>query len=69
MVCGHSREEYPCDLPGICTLVYVNQDFTAQGVTSLLFIVLADRLRAQGWTFAAVIKTGTADTDTQTKKR
>ena len=28
MVCGYSRKEIPCEIPGICTLLYVNQDFT-----------------------------------------
>ena len=31
IVCGHSRKEIPCELPGICTLVCVNYDFTDEG--------------------------------------
>ena len=27
MVCENSRNEIPCELPGICTLVYANQNF------------------------------------------
>ena len=29
--CGHSREKITRELPGICTLVYVNQDFPDEG--------------------------------------
>ena len=28
MVFGHSSKDIPCDIPGICTLVYVNQYIT-----------------------------------------
>ena len=31
MVCGNSRKDITCELTGICTLVYVNQDFTDEG--------------------------------------
>ena len=30
MVCGHSRKDISCLLPGICTLVYFNQYFIYQ---------------------------------------
>ena len=28
---GHSRKEIPCELPGMCTLVYVNNNFIDKG--------------------------------------
>ena len=31
MVCGHSRKEITCELPVICTLVYVNEYFRHDG--------------------------------------
>ena len=31
MVCGHSRKDISCKIPGICTLVYFNQDFKYEG--------------------------------------
>ena len=31
MVCVHSSKEIPCELLGIFTLVYVNQDFMDEG--------------------------------------
>ena len=27
LVCEHSRKDILCEIPGICTLVHVNQDF------------------------------------------
>ena len=31
IVCGHYIWQIPCEIPGICTLVYINHYFTAQG--------------------------------------
>ena len=31
MICGDSRIDIPCEILGICTLVYVNQYFTDEG--------------------------------------